>query len=547
VKQLGAGIERVGDLFDEYLVGPGWDEMFEAEGRPRPCYQALHRALETLSRTEMAERSTVRDRTSRAQGVTFSFGGEERPFPVDLVPRIIPADEWATVEAGVIQRIRALEAFLADVYGEGLVFKDGIVSRRLAVTSPNFVPHAGPVVGSNGVRVHVAGIDLVRGHGGRYLVLEDNLRVPSGISYVIENRRVMTRLFPELFGSHRVRPVDSYPAELLDALRAAAPAGVDDPVVAVLTPGVANAAYFEHSFLARQMGVELVEGRDLVCRENVVSILTTEGERHVDVIYRRVDDEFLDPLAFRPDSLLGCPGIVNAARAGRVSIANGVGNGVADDKALYPHIPALIEYYLGAKPLLDSVPTFQLEDTDHLQQALGLMDQLVWKPVAASGGHGIVIGPRAADEELFRLRTAVEEDPRAWIAQEVVPLSTSPTYVGGNLEPRHVDLRPFAVNRGDRVWVVPGGLTRVAMARGRLVVNSSQGGGSKDTWVLADDKELDPPGDTLVAAMDLALAPDPPGSGAAEGPGHRPPPQPGPSWDAGRQQQQQQQQEQGPC
>jgi uncharacterized circularly permuted ATP-grasp superfamily protein len=333
----------------------------------------------------------------------------------------------------------------------------------------------------------VAGVDLVRDADGVFKVLEDNLRTPSGISYVVENRRTMARVFPELFASHRVRPVGGYPARLLEALRASAsPRGGADPNVVVLTPGIYNSAYFEHSFLARQMGVELVEGRDLVCRDDVLYMRTTDGEQRVDVVYRRVDDAFLDPVHFRPDSLVGCPGILNAARSGNVTIANAVGNGVADDKLVYTYVPALVEYYLGEKPLLPNVTTYRLEDPDQRAEALGRLDQLVVKPVDASGGYGIVVGPVASDEQIEETRLAIAAAPRNFIAQDVVTLSTSPTKIGDRLCARHVDLRPFAVNDGTKVWVVPGGLTRVALPEGSLVVNSSQGGGSKDTWVLAE-------------------------------------------------------------
>jgi uncharacterized circularly permuted ATP-grasp superfamily protein len=471
---------------DDYPAGPTWDEMFDGDGRPRPAYVSLHEALLSLSSDDFASRCTARDLAFRDQGITFSFSGEERPFPLDLVPRIISAGEWPTIESGVVQRVRALEAFLADVYGIGQILRDGLVPNRLVTSSTHFHRPAAGIEPANGVRVLVAGIDLVRGDDGQLRVLEDNLRTPSGISYVIENRRTMARVFPELFASHRVRPVDAYPARLLEALRAAAPTGVADPTVVVLTPGVHNAAYFEHAFLARQMGVELVEGRDLVCRGNVVYMRSTEGEHRVDVVYRRIDDDYLDPLHFRPESVVGCPGIVNAARAGNVSIANAVGNGVADDKLMYTYVPAMIEYYLDEKPILPNVETYRLDEPDQLEHALGRLDSLVLKPVDGSGGYGLVIGPTAGDEELSRMAKVIAESPRSWIAQEVVALSTSPTQVGERLRPRHVDLRPFAVNDGERVWVVPGGLTRVALPEGSLVVNSSQGGGSKDTWVLAD-------------------------------------------------------------
>nr|MDQ6928491.1 circularly permuted type 2 ATP-grasp protein [Actinomycetota bacterium] len=336
--------------------------MFEAPGVPRPSCGALFESLQALSEHDLEERCGARDRAFRDQGITFSFSGEERPFPLDLVPRILDPEEWSLIETGVAQRVRALEAFLADVYQAGAILRDGIVPTSVVMTSTHFHRPASGITPPNGVRIHVAGIDLVRGADGRFCVLEDNVRTPSGISYVVENRRTMSRVFPELFASHRVRPVDGYPARLLEALRASAPPGAADPTVVVLTPGVYNSAYFEHTFLARQMGVELVEGRDLVCRGNVVSMRSTTGEQRVDVVYRRVDDEYLDPLQFRSNSALGCPGILNAARAGNVTIANAVGNGVADDKLLYTYVPEMIEYYLGEQPVLPNVPTFRLDD-----------------------------------------------------------------------------------------------------------------------------------------------------------------------------------------
>jgi len=485
----------MGDLFEDYAAGPAWDEMFDPTGGLRPGYAVLHELLAALGVDDLAERGALRDRALRDQGITFTLSGEERPIPLDLLPRVISAEEWAVLEYGVGQRVRALEAFLADVYGPQEILAEGIIPRRLITSSPNFLREAGNLDPPNGVRIHVAGIDVLRGPDGRYVVLEDNLRTPSGISYVIENRRIMARVFPELFASHRVRPVDDYPSHLLAALRAAAPQrpgerGGGDPTVVVLTPGVHNSAYFEHSFLARQMGVELVEGRDLVCRDNTIRMRTTDGERRVDVIYRRIDDDYLDPLQFRHDSLLGCAGVVNAARAGNVAIANAVGNGVADDKAVYPYVPEMIRYYLGEQPTLDTVPTFRLDHEDERMEALSRIGELVWKPVASSGGYGLVIGPQAEEATIDRLRESVIKDPRAFIAQEVCLLSTAPTHCADRLEPRHVDLRPFAVNDGQRVWVAPGGLTRVALPRGSLVVNSSQGGGSKDTWALAGEGDI---------------------------------------------------------
>jgi len=518
----------MGDLLDTYPAHGAWDEMFERPGTPRPTYHALFETLQSLSADDFLERCAVRDRALRDQGITFSLSGVERPFPLDLVPRVLSADEWATVEAGVAQRVVALERFLADVYGAGEIIADGVVPRSLVTSSAHFHRAAAGIEPPNHVRVHVAGIDLVRDTDGRFRVLEDNVRTPSGVSYVVENRATMVRVFPELFTSHRVQPVDDYPARLLDALWACAPAGIDDPTVVVLTPGVFNAAYFEHTFLARQMGVELVEGRDLACRDGVVFMRTTEGEHRVDVVYRRVDDDFLDPLHFRPDSLIGCPGILNAARAGRVTIANAVGNGVADDKLTYTYVPDMVRYYLGEEPVLPNVDTYRLEDNDQRAWALDHMDQLVFKPVDGSGGYGLVMGPEASDAELARLRHAVEASPRSWIAQPVIALSTAPTHVDGTLQPRHIDLRPFAVNDGSRVWVAPGGLTRVALPAGSLVVNSSQGGGSKDTWVIADSRAGPPAG--------RERRPATPGGAPSRAP------DPGPATETAQQQQQQQQQ-----
>ncbi|WP_329104451.1 circularly permuted type 2 ATP-grasp protein [Micromonospora sp. NBC_01699] len=474
------------DLFEDYRLGPGWDEMFGEPGMPRETYEALHATLQPLSSVELGIRAEVLARAFLDQGITFALKGIERPFPLDIVPRIIAADQWRVVEAGVSQRVRTLEAFLADIYGAGQVLADGVVPRRIVVTSAHFHREVAGVNPHNGVRIHVAGVDLVRDEQGTFRVLEDNVRVPSGVSYVMENRRAMAHVLPEVFAATRIQPVESYPGQLLRALRAAAPVGVSEPTVVVLTPGVHNSAYFEHALLAREMGVELVEGRDLVCVGNEVAMRTTAGEQRVDVIYRRIDDEFLDPVHFRADSVIGVAGLLNAARAGRVTIANAVGNGVADDKLLYTYVPELIRYYLDEEPILPNVETYRLEDPGVLEHVLDRLDQLVLKPVDGSGGAGIVIGSQASDEELSLLAEKVRHDPRGWIAQREVALSMVPTLVGNRLRARHVDLRPFAVNDGERVTVLPGGLTRVALPEGALVVNSSQGGGSKDTWVLAE-------------------------------------------------------------
>src|SRR5687768_3409623 len=381
------------DLFEEYRLGPGWDEMFSELGLPRESYEALHATLQPLSSAELGVRAEVLARAFLDQGITFALKGVERPFPLDIVPRIIAAVEWRRVEVGVAQRIRALEAFLADVYGAGQVLADGVVPRRIIATSAHFLRAAAGINPPNGVRIHVAGVDLIRDEQGTFRVLEDNVRIPSGVSYVMENRRAMAQVLPEVFAASRILPVESYPAMLLRALRAAAPVGVNEPTVVVLSPGVYNSAYFEHALIAREMGVELVEGRDLVCAGNEVAMRTTAGEQRVDVIYRRIDDEFLDPVHFRADSVIGCAGLLNAARAGRVTIANAVGNGVADDKLLYTYVPDLIRYYLNEEPILPNVETHRLDgDPDVLAHVLDRLDQLVIKPVDGSGGAGIVIG-----------------------------------------------------------------------------------------------------------------------------------------------------------
>ena len=476
------------DLFDGYRVGAAWDEMIEPGGAPRPPYRALY---DSLQRSGLQELRAGVDSLARAylnQGVTFDVGGEEQPFPLDIVPRVIDEATWKTIDTGVRQRVRALEAFLADVYGACRVVADGVVPRTVITSSTHYHRAAFGVEPPNGVRVHVAGIDLIRDEQGTFRVLEDNVRVPSGVSYVLANRNTMRQQWADVLGKVRLRPVSHYPQRLLAALRAAAPSGVIDPCVVVLTPGVHNSAYFEHTWLARAMGVELVEGRDLVCSGGVVRMRDTSGERRVDVIYRRVDDEFLDPVQFRADSLLGCPGLLTAARAGNVTIANAVGNGVADDKLIYTYLPDLVRYYLSEEPVLPNVDTLRLEDRGVLAEVLDRLGELVVKPVDGAGGKGLVIGPDASRAELEALRRKLIADPRGWIAQPVVQLSTVPTLVGDRIAARHVDLRPFAVNDGNDVWVLPGGLTRVALPEGSLVVNSSQGGGSKDTWVLAGER-----------------------------------------------------------
>jgi uncharacterized circularly permuted ATP-grasp superfamily protein len=484
----------MGDLFDDYGAtttrrtgAVAFDEMFSAPGQARPPYKALHAALAQMTQDELRGRTDALASSYLAQGVTFDFAGEERPFPLDAVPRVIEQAEWLEVEAGIKQRVKALEAFLADIYGKQEAIKDGVIPAKLVTSSSHFHRAAAGIEPANGVRIQVSGIDLIRDEQGGWRVLEDNVRVPSGVSYVISNRRVMAQTLPELFVSMRVRPVGEYPHKLLHALRASAPEGVDEPNVVVLTPGVYNSAYFEHTLLARLMGVELVEGRDLFCSGGRVWMRTTAGPTRVDVIYRRVDDEFLDPLQFRADSMLGSPGLLLAARLGNVTIANAVGNGVADDKLVYTYLPDLTRYYLGEEPILKNVDTWRLEDPGALEEVLDRLDELVVKPVDGSGGKGLVVGPAASKDELAKLRANLVKDPRGWIAQPVVQLSTIPTLVDDGMRPRHADLRPFAVNDGNDIWVLPGGLTRVALPEGELVVNSSQGGGSKDTWVVGLD------------------------------------------------------------
>jgi uncharacterized circularly permuted ATP-grasp superfamily protein len=482
----------VSDLFSDYDRGGFFDEVFDRDGGVRPHYRGVIERLAGLTPEDLDRREGIRDALFRSQGITFTVYGDddglERTFPMDLLPRIIPAEEWDVVERGVAQRVTALNRFLEDLYvGDRAVVHDRIVPRWLLRTAEGYRPEAFGIPVPHAARCLVSGVDLVRDDEGTYRVLEDNLRNPSGISYVLENRAAMTRVLPLAFARERVRPVDHYGPMLLRALREVAPpAAGEHPRAVVLTPGVHNSAYFEHAFLARQMGIELVEGRDLVVDEHVVYLRSTSGLRRVDVIYRRIDDEFLDPVVFRPDSALGVPGLLSAARAGNVTVANAVGNGVADDKAVYAFVPDLIRFYLGEEPVLPNVDTYLLWDDEQRAAVLDRLDQLVVKPVAESGGYGMLIGPAASDEEIARFRELIAADPRGYIAQEVVALSRHPTLVGDVVEGRHVDLRPFAI-AGETVEVVPGGLTRVALRKGSLVVNSSQGGGSKDTWVLGRD------------------------------------------------------------
>jgi uncharacterized circularly permuted ATP-grasp superfamily protein len=475
--------------FVNYQIDGAYDEMFAAEGVPRPQYDALFRRLLELQPSELKQRQQTADIGFLNQGITFTvYGhdeGTEKIFPYDLLPRIITSGEWAAIEKGLTQRITALNLFLKDIYHDGKILNDGVIPREMVYSCKHYRREMRGVRVRRDIYVSVVGTDLVRLSDGRFAVLEDNLRVPSGVSYMLANRQVMKKVLPGLFGSYNVRPIDHYGQELLSTLRALAPSARRDPTIVLLTPGVFNSAYYEHTFLARQMGVELVEGRDLLVHDNVVYMRTTAGLRRVDVVYRRVDDDFLDPLAFRRDSILGVPGLFNAYRAGNVALANAIGTGVADDKALYAYAPAIIKYYLAEDPILPNVETFLLDDEKQRRHVLENLHKLVVKAVGESGGYGMLIGPHsdAAQREEFSRR--IIADPRNYIAQPTLALSRAPCFIDGQVEARHVDLRPYILY-GESVTIVPGGLTRVALRRGSLVVNSSQGGGSKDTWVLSE-------------------------------------------------------------
>jgi uncharacterized circularly permuted ATP-grasp superfamily protein len=475
-----------GPLAEPYDPGPFFDEMFEAPGRPRPHYRALAEQLARLSHDEFEERRRAVDVSFVHQGIGFTVYGQEegieRIFPFDLIPRVIPADEWQRLERGVIQRVRVLNLFLEDVYHGQRILSDGLVPAELIFGARHFLREMIGVDVPGGVYAHVAGIDVVRDEHGEYLVLEDNLRVPSGTSYMLENRAAMKRTFAALFERYGVLGIDHYPQELLAALRAVAPAGAPVPTVVLLTPGVYNAAYFEHSFLARQMGIELVEGSDLICHDDVVYMRTTQGLERVDVIYRRIDDDFIDPLVFQKTSMLGAAGLFNAYRAGNVTLANAPGTGVADDKAIYAYVPEMIRYYLSEEPVLRNVPTYLGVLEGDRRYMLEHLQELVVKTVDGSGGYGMLIGPASTAEERDTFRRRIQDQPREFVAQPTIALSRHPIYLE-ELRPAHVDLRPFVLS-GRVTSVVPGGLTRAALRPGSLVVNSSQGGGSKDTWVL---------------------------------------------------------------
>jgi len=484
-------VSRTASLFEGYDPGEFYDEMFSARGVPRPHYAKMFHWLAAMVPAQFEERRQLADLSFLMQGITFTVysdgQGTERLFPFDLIPRILPRSEWERIERGLAQRVVALNLFLQDVYGQQRILKDRQIPRALVYSCQHFRREMIGVEVPRGIHTHISGIDLVRdSKTGEFLVLEDNVRTPSGVSYVLENRLVMTRTLPDAFQAYEVLPVNHYPAELSKILRNLSPRAGDEPQMVLLSPGIHNSAYFEHSFLAQQMGIELVEGRDLIVDGGVVYMKTIRGLKRVDVMYRRIDDDFLDPLTFRRDSLLGVPGLMGAYRAGSVALANAVGNGVADDKAVYSYVPAIIRYYLGEDPLLRNVETYVCSKETDLAYVRDHLAELVVKAVGESGGYGMLIGPVAERAKIADFRDLITANPRNYIAQPVVALSRVPSYHAATerMVGCHVDLRPYCLYNGEKVIVVPGGLTRVALQPGSLVVNSSQGGGSKDTWVL---------------------------------------------------------------
>jgi uncharacterized circularly permuted ATP-grasp superfamily protein len=487
-------VQPVESLGANYQPNGFYDEMLAAGGRPRPAYRRLYEQLEALGPAEMERRHELALQMFRNHGITFAVypdaQGNEKVFPFDIIPRVITARTWRHLEAGLKQRLVALNLFLDDIYGRKLILKQRDVPPEIVLSSPQYLRDVEGLPVPHGIHCHIAGIDLVRDHRGEFFVLEDNLRTPSGVSYVLANRHVMKRVLPDLFAGYPVRPVEGYTHELLQHLRWLAPPGIDDPSVVLLTPGINNSAYYEHLYLAKQMGIELVEGTDLVVDQDHVFMRTTRGLRPVHVIYRRLDDEWLDPIFGRQESLVGVAGLVSAYRAGNVAIANALGNGVADDKAVYALIPKVIRYYLGEDPILPNVHTYLCAIDDDRRYVLEHLDELVVKTVDASGGYGMLMGPASTKEEREGFRRRIEAQPRAFIAQPVIALSVQPILDGGRLRSAHQDLRPFILT-GPDVHVTPGGLTRVALKPGSLIVNSSQGGGSRDTWVMAEDDDDD--------------------------------------------------------
>src|ERR1700682_3724284 len=476
--------------FSDYKTDGCFDEMFDERSQPRAAARPLIQFMETLPEGELLRRQQSAERALLHMGITFNVYGDsagpERIFPCDLRPRIVAASEWDYIERGLKQRIHALNLFLDDIYHQQRIVKDGVIPAEIIRSAKSFRPSCVGMSPPHGVWCHITGTDLVRHRDGQIFLLEDNLRCPSGVSYVLANRIVMKRTFPQMFKSLRIRPVDDYPSRLRDMLESMSPPGGDSPRGVVLTPGIYNSAYFEHSFLAQQMGVELVEGRDLIVSEGFVWMRTTKGFERVDVIYRRIDDDFLDPTTFRADSVLGVPGLMEVCKAGHVALANAPGSGVADDKVVYAYVPNIVKYYLGEEMILPNVPTFICADPEDRKHVLANLADLVVKVADESGGYGMLIGPPSTPAEQVEFAGRIEAQPRKYIAQPALSLSRVPTIIGGNFEGRHVDLRPYILHGAD-IFVMPGGLTRVALKKGSLVVNSSQGGGSKDTWVLAED------------------------------------------------------------
>jgi uncharacterized circularly permuted ATP-grasp superfamily protein len=476
-------------IFENYPATPGiWDEMYD-QGTVRPPYHAVYDFLRQIPLDELNKKEELAKRLFMSQGITFtvysSGEGIEKIFPFDFIPRIVTASEWDLIDQGIKQRLKALNLFLKDVYHDQFIIKDGIVPVELIYSCPHYLREMQGVNVPHDIYVHIAGIDLIRDQDGTLYVLEDNLRTPSGVSYMIENREITKRIFPDLIPQNNVRPVTQYPHILYKNLVSLSPRQNSNPVVVLLTPGMYNSAYFEHTTLARLMGVELVEGRDLVVDNHRVFMKTTVGLQQVDVIYRRVDDHFLDPLVFNPESALGVSGILSAYRNGNVAIVNAIGNGVADDKAIYVYVPEMIRYYLNEEPLLKNVPTYQLGNPDERKHVLENISKMVVKKTNESGGYGMLMGHTASDKEIADYKNEIKRDPRQFIAQPVISLSSAPCYLNGKMQPRRLDLRPFALCGPQGIEIVPGGLTRVALREGSLVVNSSQGGGSKDTWVLS--------------------------------------------------------------
>jgi uncharacterized circularly permuted ATP-grasp superfamily protein len=480
--------QSASEAFRRYKFNGSYDEMFRSTDLPRKQYRPLYTQLLNLGADELRRSKQEADQSFFNQGITFTvYGSEkgtERIFPHDLLPRIITAAEWETIESGLTQRITALNLFLKDVYHEARIIEEGVVPGKIVYTCKHYRREMRGIKVPRDVYVTVVGTDLIRTPEGNFVVLEDNLRVPSGVSYMLTSRRVMKHIFPTLFRKCRVRPIEQYSQVLLSALKSLAPEGRTEPTVVLLTPGSYNSAYFEHTYLARQMGIELVEGRDLLVHDNVVYMRTTFGLQRVDVIYRRIDDDYLDPLVFEGNSALGAVGLFNAYRAGNVAFANALGTGVADDKAIYAYVPKIIKYYLNEDPILENVETLLMSDAAQRDHVCQKLDQYVVKAVGESGGYGMLIGPHSTSEQRSEFRDRIMAEPRNYIAQPTINLSTAPCFVDGTIEPRHVDLRPYVVYGGENITIVPGGLTRVALRKGSLVVNSSQGGGSKDTWVL---------------------------------------------------------------